>query len=326
MKTTHILLLLAFAALTSCSVKENNESQKEIFFADPTIYVENGRYYLTGTKSREPLGFAILESEDLKTWETPGTDSLYMILKAKDTYVGEKGIWAPQILKENNNYYLTYTSNEQICLAPGGSLHGPYVLPNKEPIDVSQRNIDSYLFKDDDGKYYLYHVRLNKGNYLWVAEFDFQSGKMNPNTLTKCFDQTRDWEATPIYISNPIMEGPTVIKLKEKYYLFYSANHFKNIDYAVGYATSNSPFGPWTKYDGNPIIHRSIVNENGSGHGDIFKGKDNKLYYVYHIHNSDSTIIPRRVRIAPLNMNWNKESGIYDFSVDKENLIVPVMK
>ena len=26
------------------------------------------------------------------------------------------------------------------------------------------------------------------------------------------------------------MEGPTVVKLDDLYYLFYSANHFKNID------------------------------------------------------------------------------------------------
>ena len=65
------------------------------------------------------------------------------------------------------------------------------------------------------------------------------------------------------------MEGPTVVKLDDLYYLFYSANHFKNIDYAVGYATSTSPYGPWKKHANNPIIHRSIVHENGSGHGDI---------------------------------------------------------
>lgn len=326
MKIIHILILIVFVVLTSCVVKEKSETREEIFFADPTIYVEGGKYYLTGTKNREPFGFAILESEDLKTWETPGTDSLFMILKKKDTYAGKKGIWAPQILKEDNNYFITYTSNEQTCFAPGESLLGPYVLPNKEPIDVSERNIDSYIFKDDDGKYYLYHVRFNKGNYLWVAEFDFQAGKIKPETLTLCFEQTQDWEATPNYKSNPVMEGPTVLKMKGKYYMFYSANHFRNIDYAVGYATSGSPYGPWKKHSENPILHRSLVGENGSGHGDIFKGNDNKLYYVYHIHHSDSVVTPRRTRIVPMKKNWNEESGVFDFSVDANKVIIPVMK
>jgi xylan 1,4-beta-xylosidase len=323
MKTIHVLILFSMAILGSCKVEEIKETPKEIFFADPTIYVENGKYYLTGTKNTKPLGFAMLESDNLINWKAPGEDSLCMILKRSDSYAGEKGFWAPQILKEDNKYYLTYTSNEHTCLAIGESLLGPYVLPNKEPIDTTEKNIDSFIFKDDDGKYYLYHVRFNKGNYLWVAEFNFQTGKIDPLTLTKCFDQTEAWEATSNYISNPIMEGPTVLKMKGKYYLFYSANHFMNIDYAVGYATSDSPYGPWEKYGGNPILHRSIVGENGSGHGDIFKGKDNSLYYVYHVHNSDTIVSPRRTRIAPLKMEWNDELGIYDFSIDNKKLIVP---
>ena len=42
--------------------------EREIFLADPTIYVENGKYYLVGTKNRPPLGFSILESKDLKSF------------------------------------------------------------------------------------------------------------------------------------------------------------------------------------------------------------------------------------------------------------------
>ena len=60
------------------------------------------------------------------------------------------------------------------------------------------------------------------------------------------------------------------------------------------------PFGPWKKHPNSPIIHRSLVGENGSGHGDVFKGLDGKYYYVYHVHRSDSTVSPRKTRIVPL--------------------------
>ena len=43
---------------------------KEIMYADPTIFVENGKYYLTGTRNQEPQGFAILESTDLEHWRS----------------------------------------------------------------------------------------------------------------------------------------------------------------------------------------------------------------------------------------------------------------
>ena len=48
-----------------------------------------------------------------------------------------------------------------------------------------------------------------------------------------------------------------------------------------------------------------IVGENGSGHGDIFKNTKGNYYYVYHVHNSDSCVSPRKTRIVPLKMKKN---------------------
>jgi len=305
------------------------QEKQEIFFADVTIYVEGGKYYLTGSKGSRggPSGFAVLESQDLKTWTVPAgsNDSLGMILTRGDHTYGTKGFWAPQIFKEGDTYYLTYTADEQTVLAQSKSLLGPYRQKEIAPIDGSAKNIDSFIFKDDNGKYYLYSVRFNKGNYLWVAEFDLEKGKIRPETLTKCFDQSEPWEATPNYKSAPIMEGPTIIKYNDKYYLFYSANHFMNIDYAVGYAVSDSPYGPWIKQKNSPILHRSIVGENGTGHGDIFEGLDHQLYYVYHVHFSQNQVGPRKTRIVPLEKEWDFEKGIYKFSVKENEVIFPVL-
>ncbi|GAB3284687.1 glycoside hydrolase family 43 protein [Larkinella harenae] len=304
------------------------QAKREIFFADVTIYVEGDTYYLTGSKpvNSGPQGFAILESKDLKTWAVPGqaTNSLGIILTQGDHTFGSKGFWAPQLFNHTGTYYLTYTADEQTVLAESKSLLGPYRQKNVGPIDGSEKNIDSYIFKDTDGKCYLYSVRFNKGNYLYVAEFDLKTGKINPQTLKKCFDQTEPWEATPTYKSVPIMEGPTVIKLNNKYYLFYSANHFQNIDYAIGYAVADSPYGPWVKYKNNPIIHRSIVGENGSGHGDLFEGLNKQLYYVYHTHHSSDKVNPRRTRIVPVVKQWDKKAGVYTFHVKGDEVIVPV--
>ncbi len=304
------------------------QEKKQIFFADPTIYVDGGKYYLTGTKGGGGAsGFAILESKDLKNWSVPKKSSSpeYMILNKGDQTFGTKGFWAPQIFRADKMYYLTYTANEQTVLAESNSLLGPYHQKEIGPIDGSVKNIDSFLFKDDDGKYYLYHVRFNNGNYIWVAEFDLKTGTIKPETLSKCFNQTEAWEATPNFESAPIMEGPTVVKMKGKYYLFYSANHFKNIDYAMGYAVSDSPFGSWVKYEGNPILHRSIIGENGSGHGDLFEGVDGQLYYVYHVHFDQQTISPRRTRIVPIGREWDAKKGQYKFKVNGKRVIVPVM-
>ncbi len=324
MKATLIYSMLLLAALETTA-----QEKKEIFFADVTIHVEKGKYYLTGSQGGNagPQGFALLESKDLKTWSIPAraTDSLGMILTKGDHTFGTKGFWAPQIFSDKGIYYLTYTADEQTVLAQSISLLGPYRQKKVGPIDGSEKNIDSYIFKDTDGKYYLYSVRFDQGNYLYVAEFDLKTGTIRAETLKRCFDQTEPWEATPAYQSAPIMEGPTVIRLNRKYYLFYSANHFQNVDYAIGYAVADSPYGPWVKYKNNPIIHRSIVGENGSGHGDLFEGVDKQLYYVYHIHNSSDKVSPRRTRIVPVVKQWDKKAGVYQFSVKGDAVIVPVM-
>ena len=318
MKKILFLFLTLFSAI-------GYSQDNEIFFADPTVFVENGKYYMTGTRNIEPLGFTMLESTDLKNWKEIETKDSNLILKGGSKTFGTINFWAPQIFKENGKYCITYTANEQTVLASSDKIYGPYLQKEVSAIDNSEKNIDSFLFKDEDGKYYLYHVRFKKGNYIWVAEFDINKGKIIEGTLKKCFDCTQDWEDTPNYKSNPVMEGPTVFKKDGLYYMIYSANHFRNIDYAVGYAVAPSPKGPWKKYEGNPIIHRSIVGENGSGHGDLFKGLDGQYYYVFHVHNSKTEVTRRRTRIVPLNFKFDKSKDIYIISAGK-NVIKPVLK
>ncbi len=292
---------------------------EEIYFADPTIFPEGGKYYMTGTLGNSSLkGFVMLESTDLKNW-TPVNGGSPVLGKV----YGNTGFWAPQIYKNGTKYYFFYTANEQVAVANSSNIVGPYVQDSVRPIDGSAKNIDPFLFKDDDGKYYLYHVRFNRGNYLWVAEFDMATGNIDKATLKQCLDYTDKWEKTDDGKWDPIMEGPTVVKLDGSYYLLYSANHFLNPDYAMGYATSASPLGPWVKHEGNPVIHRSIVGENGSGHGDFFYGYDGKPYYVYHVHNNDSIVSPRKTRIVPLVLNKNDKTELLDISIDSVNIIIP---
>lgn len=328
MKQTALPSRLIIFLLTTLFYSGHAKAQNtEIFFADPTIYHERGKYYLTDTRELSPEGFSVLESKNLKDWHEPDENNKPRMLftPGKDNF-GTKGFWAPQILKNKKSYYLTYTANEQTTITQSEKIAGPYKQLVIKPIDNSEKNIDSYIFKDDDGKYYLYHVRFNRGNFIWVAEYDFEAGKIKSETLTQCFKNTHDWETTPNYKSDPIMEGPTVIKMKGLYYLFYSANHYRNIDYAVGYATAKSPLGPWTKYSGNPIIHRSKTGENGAGHGDIFFDKKKNPYYVYHVHYSETQIAPRRTRIIPLTFKYNRQTGIYDISIQKDKVIIPKVK
>ena len=152
------------------------------------------------------------------------------------------------------------------------------------------------MFFDDDGKKYLYHVRLTKGNRIYVAQLEDDLSDIKVETVTECLSAEKGWENTA-RSGWPVAEGPTVIKHQGVYYLFYSANDFRNKKYAVGYATSFSPYGPWKKYKNNPIINRKMVGVNGPGHGDFFKDVKGDLFYVLHTHASDTSVHQRKTAI-----------------------------
>ena len=91
-----IVLMSAMYLTTLCF---GQGQKKEITFADPTIFAEGGKYYMTGTRNREPLGFGVLESTDLVNWSVPTGDTLQLILAKGQGAFGTKGFWAPQYFK-----------------------------------------------------------------------------------------------------------------------------------------------------------------------------------------------------------------------------------
>lgn len=340
MKLKYLWMLAVMFSFGSCSASnaenilpDGNEDggttttkKQKISYADPTIILDNGTYYMSGTSqigNQSSRGFTMLKSDDLREWTTGTTDTYRFILGPEwGTTYGTKGFWAPQWYKENGIYYFVYTANEQVAIAQADAVTGIFKQDKTEAIDASVGNIDPFLFKDEDGKYYLYHVRFGGGNFIWAAEFDMKTGTIDSHTLKQCMELTEPWERMYNYDSSWIMEGPTVVKWDGVYYLFYSANHYRDPDYAVGYATASSPMGPWTKYSGNPIIRRDIVGEKGAGHGDVFEGKDGKFYYVYHVWGEGDNPDARQTRIVPL-IREKGADGIYKISVDADNIITP---
>ncbi len=266
-----------------------------IRLADPTIFSHNGTYYLYGTSARSNYGFEVYTSRDLKKWTGPvGVTNGYALVTG-DSY-GTKGFWAPQVFYHNKKFYMAYTANEQIAIAESESPLGPFKQKDIRPVSTDGKQIDPFVFFDN-GKPYLYHVRLNNGNRLYVVELTNDLADIKPATLSFCLAATDlPWENTAAS-KWPVSEGPTVIKHKNLYYLFYSANDFRNIDYAVGYAVSENLTGPWTKNE-QPIISRQNIGLNGTGHGDFFYDKKHRLHYVLHTHNGNATVSPRLTAVV----------------------------
>lgn len=314
-----LFYVFVFSVGIGCSRKSFILDYPSIYLADPTIFNHDGTYYLYGTtgdqKFKDKPGFLVYTSKDLKTWEGPNGASGGLALKKGDSF-GDKGFWAPQVFEYGAKFYIAYTANEHIAMATADSPLGPFKNPSKEDLKAPVKQIDPFVFFDDDGKKYLYHVRLTEGNRIFVAELNDDLLSIKLETLTECLSGKLQWENTQ-NADWSVTEGPTVIKHNGLYYLIYSANDFRNPDYAVGYATSNSPLGPWRKSNNSPIISKELLGINGTGHGDVFMDKYGQLRYVMHTHLNNSTIHPRRTAIVRLDFA-KVENGTDMFKIDKQ--------
>lgn len=284
-----------------------------MMIADPYVFEEDGIYYAYGTGS--PDGILAYRSIDLEHWEGPCGRARGELTLHKDDSKGNSKFWAPEVYKIGKKYVMTYSREERIATAFADSPLGPF----KEEVVYTpdQNSIDSHIFIDDDGQAYLFWVRfgLGKGNEIRCAKLSEDLKRIESEQVECLHAQDGTWERTE---AGRVAEGPFILKHDGTYYLTYSCNDFRSQDYAVGYATSKSPLGPWKKYEGNPIL-RKPSKYVGTGHHAFFKDKKGKPYIVFHAHNSDGKVTPRQTLIAPCRFDGDR------LVIDTDNIIEPVI-
>ena len=315
-----LLIIFTLAAFAPFAARgQAAQKSADILLADPTVFFEKGVYYLYGTVEGDAnLGFKGYSSKDMKSWKPIRANDGYALRNGES--FGTANFWAPQIFRNNKQFLMAYAANENIAIAAAISPLGRFTQKKNLALPAPVKQIDPFVFIDEDGKKYLYHVRLTNGNRIFVAEMTDDFSNIKPETLRECITATEAWENT----SNaawPVAEGPSIVKRKGSYYLFYTANDFRNPDYAVGYATASSPLGPWKKYEGNPIISKKNVGVNGPGHGDFFTDNAGSLNYVFHTHQSQTKVTPRKTAMIRVNFSADA-SGAPDKVIADENTFV----
>lgn len=249
--------------------------------ADPFVLFHNGKYYLYSTSALD--GFKVFSSTDMAVWKDEG-----YCLKKEDV-MGEGGFWAPEITYRNGTFYMVYVADEHLGIATSSSPLGPFKQEQKRWL--SEKNaIDGHFFTDDDGVTYLYYVRFDEGNVLYVAKMTEDLMNIYEEEEKFIFRAECDWELKDC----SVVEGPFVLKQNGKYFLTYSANHTRSPFYAIGYAVADHPMGEFKKYALNPILK---MNEkvNGVGHHSFVVTPNNELVCVYHSHYSKTQFTPRTV-------------------------------
>jgi beta-xylosidase len=262
------------------------------WYADPEAVIFGKQYWVYPTYSapyEEQVFMDAFSSPDLVNWTKHSR-----IIDTASIKWAKKAMWAPSIVEKNKKYYLFFGANDiQSNDEPGGigvavadNPAGPFRDHLGKPLIDQFHNgaqpIDQFVFKDEDGQYYLLyggwkHCNIAKLNEDFTGFIPFEDG----STFR---------EITP----EGYVEGPFMFKRGGKYYFMWSEGGWGGPDYRVAYAMSDSPLGPFKRVD--TILKQDPEIATGAGHHSVIhnKGKD-KWYIVYHRRPLDKTDRNHRV-------------------------------
>jgi beta-xylosidase len=326
MKVKYLILgLLVFLGSCKDSKQSLNfNNPLPVEFGDPYILkASDGVYYMVGTGGVED-GFKMYSSTDLEEWQDKGriyqgnVDSSWCVANfwAPELYEynGKFYLFYSADWRNNPNNDL---ENFRIGVAVSETPTGSYTdLYNRPMFDPGYPIIDANLLFEDD-KVYLYYSRVcyenpveselaewarEEGLYEEIEESwiygvemkpDFSGVIGEPQLLLRpplsMDDEQAEWESRSVTsgeINRRWTEGSYIFKHDDLFYMMYSANYYAGENYAVGYATSKNPLGPFEKADNNPVLEKNTPEGGvvtGTGHNSATMGpNDEVMLCVYH--------------------------------------------
>lgn len=260
----------------------------DTYWIYPTVSMLHGEDTLTYRKEARRKTRAInpdynqqthldaFSSKDLVHWTKHPS-----VLSIENVKWVEYAMWAPSIIRANGKYYLFFGGNDiqsdneygGIGVAVADRPEGPFKDALGKPLISKFINgaqpIDQFVFRDDDGQYYMYYGGWRHCNVVRLKD-DLLS--------LKPFDNGEYYrEVTP----ENYVEGPFMMKRNGKYYFMWSEGGWGGPDYSVAYAIADSPTGPFKRI--GKILQQDEQVATGAGHHSVIQipGKD-EYYIVYH--------------------------------------------
>jgi beta-xylosidase len=278
-----------------------------IFTADPSAHVFDGKLYIYPSHDFEAgvpaddLGshFAMRDYHVFSLDKIGGKPVDHGVaLDIKDVPWAGRQMWAPDAAEKGGRYYLYFPVKDKqdvfrIGVAVGSSPAGPFK-SQPQPIEGSF-SIDPAVFKDTDGRFYMYFGGIWGGQLQRWASGAYVAKDTYPpadrpalsakvarlaDGMTSLAEPAKDVvvldeNGKPLTAGDNrrrFFEASWLHKYRDTYYFSYSTGdtHF------IVYATGKSPYGPFT-YRGKilePVLgwtnHHSIVEFQG------------KWYLFYH--------------------------------------------
>jgi beta-xylosidase len=272
-------------------------------FPDPFILRVGNTYFAYATNASGYNVPALRSKYGFTQWERVG-DALRRL---PDWAAWHKNLtWAPSVLARGDRYVLYYTARaikqDKQCIsrAVADQPEGPYTDESEGPMicQVGEGgSIDPSPFVDQDGTPYL--LWKSDGNccglrtYIYIQQLA-EDGLSLVGEPVRLIFNNQSWEV-------PLVEGPSMLRVDRKYYLFYSANWYESDRYAIGYAVCESPLGPCEKPLDRPLV-KSDDKFKGPGGQEFFEDEQGSLWVVFHSWTAPYTFYPegkRSMHIAP---------------------------
>lgn len=272
------LLNLIFILITCMAIHAQNPIIQTMYTADPAPMVYNDRLYLYTSHDEDGStwftmnDWRLYSTADMVNWTDHGSPISYK------TFNWARGdAWAAQCIERNGKFYMyvpvtDLQNRPAIGVAVADSPYGPFYDPIGKPLAQTRHgDIDPTVFVDSDDQAYLYwgnpdcyYVKLNENMISYQGEIE-----KIPMTQESFGKRENDTRRATLY-----EEAPWLYKRNNLYYLIFAGGP---IPEHIGYATSNSPTGPW-KYNGvlMPTQGKSFTNHPGIVD---FKGNH---YFFYH--------------------------------------------
>jgi arabinan endo-1,5-alpha-L-arabinosidase len=248
---------------------------------DPSIYLENGTYYLFSTDAGGEMPdqhLPIRCSSDRVTWKVCGQVFSAIPAWIRHALPGITGLWAPDISYFDGTYHLYYVGSQ---LHKQTSVIGLATNTTLDPTDPAYKWVDRGQIiasqKGDDFNALDPNIFIDNNQKIWLTYGSYWSGikqrEIDPATgmFLRSNPVRYQLAARPDIAGHPI-EGASLVAHGDYYYLFLSVDHccensFSDDNYKQMVGRSSSPNGPFVDADGVPLMQGggSILIEGNNG-------------------------------------------------------------
>ena len=310
-----LIYLVAFASAFGCAQNKflNQPLVSEIFTADPSAHIFNGKIYVYPSHDiveENPMyddcgsQYAMRDYRVLSMDYIGGPVTIHDVaLDLDDVKWAKRQFWAPDAAERDGKFYLYFPTKDlddifKIGVAVSDNPEGPFKSTDN-PIEGSY-SMDPSVFKDDDGSYYMYFggiwggqlQRWDESNKYSPSGCETQDNGI-PNSpaisprIAKMSDDMISFSEEPKPVRIIDKNGDPILTKDHNRRFFEAAwvhkrNGIYYLSYSTGnthlivYATSDNPYGPF--------VYQGIMNNPVQGwtnhHSTLKVGED--WYFFYH--------------------------------------------